>query len=85
MRVLFLTLILSLPAAALANDGLTQIQRAVANELPTYGFNDVDVTQLTTSQLSHIHVILFSNRSNAQIRGNIGAILGNSLLNFIFK
>jgi hypothetical protein len=83
MKVLIVVLALSLPGAALAN-GLSQAQQTVANELPLYGFKDVDVTTLSTAQLSHIQLILFSHRSSAQIRGNIGAVLGNSMLNTVF-
>ncbi len=85
MRVLLVILSLALPAGAFANTGLDQLQQTIANELPIHGFDDVDVTELSTAQLHHIHMLLFSGRSAAQIRGNIGAILGDSLLKTIFK
>jgi len=84
MKLLMVILTLSLPGAALAS-GLTPAQQTVANELPWYGFDDVDVTSLSTAQLSHLHLILFSKRSASQIRGNIGAVLGDSVLKSIFK
>lgn len=85
MRVILMILAMALPGTASANTGLDQMQRTVANELPIYGFGDVDVAALSTAQLHHIHLILFSGRSNAQIRGNIGAVLGDSLLKTVFK
>lgn len=84
MKILMMLLALSLPSAALAS-GLTQAQQTVAKELPWYGFDDVDVASLSTAQLSHIQLILFSKRSAAQIRGNIGAVLGDSVLKSVFK
>jgi hypothetical protein len=84
MKKLLIIAALSLPGAVMAA-GLSPAQQSVANELPLYGFDDVDVTALTTAQLSHIQLILFSHRSAAQIRGNIGAILGDSLLKSVFK
>jgi hypothetical protein len=54
-------------------------------ELPLYGFKDVDVHALSTVQVAHITHLLHSNKSPAQIRGNIGAVLGDSLLKTLFK
>lgn len=85
MRVILLILALAMPGIASANIGLNQLQQTVANELPIYGFDDVDVASLSTAQLHHINLILFSGRSNARIRGNIGAVLGDSLLKSVFK
>lgn len=53
-------------------------------ELPQYGFSNVDVDSLTSTQVAHINHLLHSNKSSSQIRGNIGAILGDSLLR-LFK
>ena len=84
MKYLLLVLAITLPAPLLAAE-LSPAQKSVANELPFYGFEDVDVTALSPAQLSHIQLILFSKRSASQIRGNIGAILGDSLLKSVFK
>jgi len=43
--------------------------------LPTYGFKNVDVDSLSNVKVAHIRHLLHSNKSPAQIRGNIGATL----------
>ncbi len=68
-----------------ANNGLTPLQADVARELPKYGFTDVDVTSLTPAQIGHIKHLLYSNHGTARIRGNIGAILGDSILKTLFN
>lgn len=80
----------SLVAALLAASGpasanTTPMRQHLKNELPTYGFKDVDVDGLTNVQVAHIHHLLHSNKSPAKIRGNIGAILGDSILNLFKK
>jgi hypothetical protein len=80
-----LALALCASAPAMARDNLTPIQADVASQLPNYGFHDVDVRSLSSGKLAHIHHLLYSNKSVAQIRGNIGAVLGDSLISTIFK
>ena len=72
---------LALPAAA----SQAPIREHLKHELPTWGYADVDVDGLTTAQVSHINHLLHSNKSPAQIRGNIGAILGDSILKTLFN
>lgn len=72
---------LALPAAA----SQAPIREHLKQELPTWGYADVDVDGLTTAQVAHINHLLHSNKSPAQIRGNIGAILGDSILKTLFN
>lgn len=70
----------ALAAPLSAETPLTPLQQDVASELPNYGFNDVDVRSLSPAQIAHIKHLLYSNQSVAKIRGNIGAVLGDSLI-----
>lgn len=70
----------ALPAAA----SQAPIREHLKQELPTWGYSDVDVDGLTRAQVVHINHLLHSNKSPSQIRGNIGAILGDSLLKTLF-
>lgn len=72
----------ALAAPALASQ--TQIRDHLKNELPIWGYADVDVDGLTRAQVVHINHLLHSNKSPSQIRGNIGAILGDSMLKTLF-
>ena len=56
-------------------DGFTPMQRDVANELPNFGYGDIDVSTLTSEQISEIATLLRSSRGTAEIRGLIGAVL----------
>ena len=78
-------LAVSLAGPVAADRGLTSLQTDIARELPKYGFRDVDVKSLSTAQVAHIRHLLYSDRGVAHIRGNIGAILGNSLTKSLFK
>ncbi|SDW65364.1 hypothetical protein [Litoreibacter albidus] len=71
---------LALPAAA----SQSPMRDHLKNELPTWGYSDVDVDGLTRAQVVHINHLLHSNKTPAQIRGNIGAVLGDSLLKSLF-
>lgn len=73
-----------LASPAVAQSTLTPLQASVAAELPNYGFEDVDVTTLSSGKLAHINHLLHSDKSVAQIRGNIGAVLGDSLVRTLF-
>ncbi|MEM9581556.1 MAG: hypothetical protein AAGA08_00420 [Pseudomonadota bacterium] len=78
-------LAVSLAGPVAADRGLTPLQADVARELPNYGFTDVDVRSLTPVQLGHIKHLIYSDQSVAKIRGNIGAVLGDSLIRTLFK
>ncbi|WP_394197552.1 hypothetical protein [Litoreibacter albidus] len=83
MKRLILTVTLAalaLPAAA----SQSPMRDHLKNELPTWGYSDVDVDGLTRAQVVHINHLLHSNKTPAQIRGNIGAVLGDSLLKSLF-
>jgi len=71
---------LALPAAA----SQTPIRDHLKQELPTWGYTDVDVDGLSSTQVAHINHLIHSNKSTAQIRGNIGAVLGDSIFKTLF-
>lgn len=83
LRTVLIAGLLSITAANARSD-LTPLQASVAAELPNYGFHDVDVTDLSSGKLAHINHLIHSNKSVAQIRGNIGAVLGDSLIKTVF-
>ncbi len=64
-----------------AQENLTQLQKSVAHVLPQYGYADVDVTQLSSSQLAQINHLAGSNKGHGDIRGSIGAVIDRRLLN----
>ncbi len=64
-----------------STDDLTSLQRSVSTELQSYGYGDVDVTELSPEQLAEISQLLHSNKGTAQITGTIGAILGREPAN----
>lgn len=56
-------------------------QRAnIARDLPHYGYRDVDVRSLSTSQVAQIDHLIHSGRSNNAIRGLIGSTLKRGIL-----
>lgn len=58
-----------------ARGGTAPMADNIARELPVYGFEDVDVAKLDAKQLARINEILTSDRSAAQIKGDIGVVL----------
>ncbi len=58
-----------------ARGGTEPMAKGVARELPIHGFDDVDVSKLSAKQLARINEILTSDRSVAQIKGDIGVVL----------
>ncbi len=81
MTLTAIVVALALPAAA----SQAPIRDHLKQELPTWGYRNVDVDGLSRAQVVHINHLLHSNKSPSQIRGNIGAILGDSLLKTLFK
>ena len=69
------------PVAAAGN--LTQLQASVSKVLPVYGYSDVDVTKLSSAQLAQINHLAGSNRGHGAIRGSIGAVIENRIVNFL--
>jgi hypothetical protein len=63
---------------ALARSGLTQGQASAKHALAQYGYGEVDVTTLNSSQLAQIHYLVGSSSGTGRIRGQIGAILRQS-------
>jgi hypothetical protein len=59
---------------------LTGVRADIARELPYYGYGDVDVRRLSAGQVSQIYHLLYSNRSQGDKRGLIGAVLRRGLL-----
>lgn len=52
-----------------------QLIRSVERELPNY-VQDVDVRALTVGQVSSLHTVLYSGRSQSDIRAQVHSILG---------
>ena len=65
--------------------GQAQLRDSLKTELPQWGFKNVDVDGLSAAQVAHINHLLHSNKSTSQIRGNIGAILGDSIFKLFKK
>ncbi|SFR33255.1 hypothetical protein [Litoreibacter janthinus] len=80
LSLIALLALLAQPAAA----SQSPMRDHLKQELPTWGYADVDVDGLTRRQVVHINHLLHSNKTPAQIRGNIGAVLGDSLLKTLF-
>ena len=78
-------LALALSAQAQAHGSNDQVREYLKRELPTYGFRDADVDGLTKAQVMHIYHLLHSGRSAGDVQGNVGAILGDSILDLFKK
>lgn len=75
-KLLFPLALIGFGALILYGRGGTEPMReGVARELPIHGFEDVDVSKLDAKQLARINDILHSDRSAAQIKGDIGVVL----------
>jgi len=72
----------SLAAPVAAADSLTQLQSTASRVLQTYGYADVDPTQLNSAQLAQINHLAGSNKGHGDIRGSIGAVIENRIVNF---
>ena len=74
---IFLALaLMTLPMASHAQQRVSeQLIRSVEQELPSY-VEGVDVRQLSSGQISSLHLALHSNRRHSEIRGQVLAILG---------
>ncbi len=70
-------------AGPVTADGTSQLERSVATILPQYGYADVDVSSLNSAQLAQIKHLAGSNKGQGEIRGQIGAVLGNSIIDFL--
>ncbi len=72
----------SLAAPVAAADDLTQLETSVSRVLQTYGYGDVDPRQLNSAQLAQINHLAGSSKGHADIRGSIGAVIGNRIVKF---
>jgi len=72
----------SLAAPVAAADSLTQLQSSASHVLQTYGYADVDPTQLNSAQLAQINHLAGSNKGHGAIRGSIGAVIENRIVKF---
>lgn len=70
-------------ASPLSAGSATQLQKQVADILPQYGYTGVDVSELNSAQLAQIRHLAASNKGQGDIRGQIGAVLGNSIIKFL--
>lgn len=73
-----------LPATAYADR--TPLEQSVARELPRYGFKDVDVDQLSSSQVAALYMLVHGKRSHGDKRALIKSTLGgrNTLRGLLF-
>ena len=62
-------------APVLAQQVSEQLIRSVERELPNY-VQGVDVRALTVGQVSSLHTVLYSDRSQSDIRAQVNSILG---------
>ncbi|MEM9433236.1 MAG: hypothetical protein AAGA12_04890 [Pseudomonadota bacterium] len=76
---------LAVSTPVVAQDNLESIKADLAIELPRYGYKNVDLDSLSTVKIMHIRHLIYSNKSQSQIRGHIGAVLGRSLIGTIFR
>ncbi|MGB0660950.1 MAG: hypothetical protein ACPGNV_12320 [Mangrovicoccus sp.] len=65
------------PAAFAMNNHSAVLENSVANELPFYGFGDVDASELTSAQLGGIYSTLHSDETYGTIKAAIDNILHN--------
>ncbi|MEM7489738.1 MAG: hypothetical protein AAF390_11515 [Pseudomonadota bacterium] len=56
-------------------EGLRGVRAHVQNQLPVWGYPDVDVRDLTLSQVVLINSTIHSGRSLADIQGLVGSII----------
>ena len=70
-------------AGPVSAEGTSQLERRVEQILPQYGYENVDVSELETAQLAQIVHLASSKKGQGEIRGQIGAVLGNSILSFL--
>lgn len=77
MTRLVATAALALMLAAPPADASEQLKLLVAADLKKYGFEEVDVDSLSTSQLAAIHSVANEKRRGGT-RGQIRSILGGS-------
>jgi hypothetical protein len=78
-RSAILAVVAALLAGAPTGAEASQVREALARELPLYGFRDVDVGRLTTSQVVQIYTIMHSPRSQGDKRRIIRSALGRGL------
>lgn len=67
----------ALSGAASASQDSTRAH--LKQTLPQYGFSEVDVDSLSSAQVAQINHILHSSKPASDIRGGIGAVLGNRI------
>jgi hypothetical protein len=75
-------LAVSLAAPVSAAGTLTQLQSSASRALQTYGYQNVDTTQLSSAQLAQITHLAGSGKGHGDIRGSIGAVLNNRIVKF---
>ncbi|MGB3553086.1 MAG: hypothetical protein WBA25_00430 [Jannaschia sp.] len=74
------TIFVAPQATALPSGPLVGQRADVARELPRYGYGDVDVRRLSSGQVAQIAHLIYSGRSEGDIRGQIGSTLRRGLL-----
>lgn len=73
------TLLAAMLAATAAPVAATpQLRLLVEQELPSWGYSDVDVSQLTTAQVAQLHHIMHSDRTHSDKLQLIRSVLRGS-------
>ncbi|WGH79830.1 hypothetical protein [Jannaschia ovalis] len=75
-----LTLLAATAPASAQTGGVANIRVHLAQELPIYGFRDVDVSRLSSSQVLQIEQIIHSGREDSNIRSRIATVIEGGLL-----
>ena len=77
------TLALTMPGVAQNNK--SQLQLNTQRALEQYGYRGVDVTSLSTRQMAQITFFASSDLGTGRIKGQIGAVLGKSIIRTVFN
>ena len=67
-----------LAATAVPTAASSQLRALVEQFLPSWGYEGVDVSRLTTGQVAQLHRIMFSDRSHSDKRQLIEAVLNGA-------
>ncbi|MFO6464539.1 hypothetical protein ACK8OR_09105 [Jannaschia sp. KMU-145] len=79
-RLVLAAALVALAAPAAANAPMNSARVHLSQQLPVYGFRDVDVRRLSAGQVVQLQHVLHSGRSNGNIRWQIDTILNGGLL-----
>lgn len=79
-RLALAAALMALSGPAVANAPMSSARVHLAQELPVFGFRDVDVRRLSPSQVVQLEHVIHSGRDSGNIRWQIDTILNGGLL-----